>query len=125
MINIKKGRGTNQEVWAGPVWNSHLKLLPSSLENWSPWSDSHRRIRVYETRPVAAEAQGLSINWRSHVDSHHEPSPSQGEMQICYTLRAKTLTLDDGNSPVIRASSLVIPVRAWHPWPDSHRLGPD
>ena len=26
--------------------------------NWSPWSDSHRRIRVYETRPVAAEAQG-------------------------------------------------------------------
>ena len=24
---------------------------------WSPWSDSHRRIRVYETRPVAAEAQ--------------------------------------------------------------------
>ena len=25
---------------------------------WSPWSDSHRRIRVYETRPVAAEAQG-------------------------------------------------------------------
>src|SRR5882762_2314176 len=26
--------------------------------NWGPWSDSHRRIRVYETRPVAAEAQG-------------------------------------------------------------------
>ena len=25
---------------------------------WGPWSDSHRRIRVYETRPVAAEAQG-------------------------------------------------------------------
>ena len=24
---------------------------------WSPWSDLHRRIRVYETRPVAAEAQ--------------------------------------------------------------------
>ena len=28
---------------------------------WSPWSDSHRRIRVYETRPVAAEAQGLKM----------------------------------------------------------------
>jgi hypothetical protein len=28
-------------------------------EGWSPWSDSHRRLRVYETRPVAAEAQGL------------------------------------------------------------------
>src|SRR5437870_10545242 len=27
---------------------------------WSPWSDLHRRIRVYETRPVAAEAQGRS-----------------------------------------------------------------
>src|SRR2546422_82828 len=25
--------------------------------NWSLWSDSHRRIRVYKTRPVAAEAQ--------------------------------------------------------------------
>ena len=26
---------------------------------WSPWSDLHRRIAVYETAPVAAEAQGL------------------------------------------------------------------
>ena len=26
---------------------------------WSPGSDSHRRLRVYETRPVAAEARGL------------------------------------------------------------------
>jgi hypothetical protein len=26
--------------------------------------------------------------WRSHVDSHHEPSPSQGDVQISYTLRA-------------------------------------
>lgn len=26
-------------------------------EGWSLWSDSHRRIRVYETRPVAAQAQ--------------------------------------------------------------------
>src|SRR4051812_33008743 len=24
---------------------------------WSLWSDSHRRIRVYKTHPVAAEAQ--------------------------------------------------------------------
>jgi hypothetical protein len=48
---------------------------------WSPWSDSHRRLRVYETRPVAAEAQGL-LNWRSHVDLHHELPPSQGSVQI-------------------------------------------
>ena len=26
---------------------------------WSPGSDSHRRLRVYETRPVASEARGL------------------------------------------------------------------
>src|SRR5580765_5036759 len=37
--------------------NSAFSIPPSALE-WSPWSDLHRRIRVYETRPVAAEAQG-------------------------------------------------------------------
>lgn len=36
--------------------------------NWSPWSDSHRRIRVYETRPVAAEAQGLK--WCPRQELH-------------------------------------------------------
>src|SRR5262249_42897006 len=45
-----------------------LRSRPSTLDTrhstlvtratWGPWSDSHRRIRVYETRPVAAEAQG-------------------------------------------------------------------
>ena len=34
-----------------------LNYEPSTSGNWSPWSDLHRRIRVYETRPVAAEAQ--------------------------------------------------------------------
>ena len=47
---------------------------------WSPWSDSHRRIRVYETRPVAAEARGLG-KWRSHVDLHHELPASQTGVQ--------------------------------------------
>src|SRR5213080_1307922 len=47
---------------------------------WSPWSDSHRRIRVYETRPVAAEARGLG-KWRSHVDLHHEFPASQTGVQ--------------------------------------------
>ena len=28
------------------------------------------------------------LKWRSHVDLHHEPSPSHGEMQNSYTLRA-------------------------------------
>src|SRR6266700_1168574 len=80
--------------------------------SWSPWSDSHRRIRVYETRPVAAEAQGLGnvewrrrsaerasgrpwiphsgfrvphSRWRSHVDLHHEPPPSQSGVQNLLT----------------------------------------
>src|SRR6266568_4418497 len=47
---------------------------------WSPWSDSDRRIRVYETRPVAAEARGLG-KWRSHVDLHHELPASQTGVQ--------------------------------------------
>src|SRR5436309_7995708 len=32
----------------------------ASHSKWGLWSDSHRRIRVYETRPVAAEAQRRS-----------------------------------------------------------------
>ena len=43
--------------------------------------------------------QSLHANWRSHVDSHHEPSPSQRDMHSSYTLRA-----------------------IWCSWPDSHRL---
>ena len=30
-----------------------------------------------------------NMKWCSHVDSHHEPSPSQGDVQISYTLRAE------------------------------------
>ena len=40
---------------------------PRSAFEWGPWSDSHRRIRVYETRPVATEAQGQS-NDRLRMD---------------------------------------------------------
>src|ERR1017187_2717682 len=43
---------------------------------WSPGSDSHRRLRVYETRPVAAEARGLS-KWCPRQESHLRPSASQ------------------------------------------------
>src|SRR6266536_4439766 len=28
---------------------------------WGPWSDLHRRLRVYEIRPIAAEARGFEI----------------------------------------------------------------
>ena len=43
---------------------------------WSPGSDSHRRLRVYETRPVASEARGLS-KWCPRQESHLRPSASQ------------------------------------------------
>src|SRR4051812_2446835 len=32
-------------------------LSAAKSERWSLWSDSHRRLRAYKTRPVAAEAQ--------------------------------------------------------------------
>ena len=38
-----------------------MLLLHHDHHKWIPWSDSHRRIRVYETRPVATEAQGLKM----------------------------------------------------------------
>ena len=41
--------------------------------------------------------------WCSHVDLHHEPSPSQGEMQNSYTLRA---------------------IESWLPRMDSHHQHP-
>jgi hypothetical protein len=36
-----------------------FRIPHSALQigKWGLWSDSHRRIRVYETRPVAAKAQ--------------------------------------------------------------------
>jgi hypothetical protein len=43
---------------------------------WSPWSDSHRRIRVYATRPVAAE--GTGAKWRPRQELHPRPPPSHG-----------------------------------------------
>src|SRR5260370_33612655 len=101
----------NEELEDPPILHSTFFLLHSI---WSPWSDSHRRIRVYETRPVASEAQGPALKcrinneecrmgtrhshsyflpffdlrssffiqeWRSHVDLHHEPPPSQSGVQ--------------------------------------------
>ena len=63
---------------------------------WGLWSDLHRRIAVYETAPVASEAQRRDIydlrfaihdlrNWCSHVDLHHELPPSQSGVQKLIT----------------------------------------
>src|SRR5437773_9692902 len=41
-----------------PLHRALCRSYTMTTKKWSPWSDSHRRIRVYETRPVAAEAQG-------------------------------------------------------------------
>ena len=97
----------------------------SAFEKWSPRSDSHRRIRVYETRPVAAEAQGQRqirrpksegrrkpefrnpndeaprrfgfLKWRSHVDLHHELPPSQSGVQN--SLHLESVANDETRSP--------------------------
>ena len=40
---------------------SIANLKPQIENEWSLWSDLHRRIAVYETAPVAAEAQRREI----------------------------------------------------------------
>src|SRR3954451_23450851 len=45
------------------MWNKDPGFCTThSAFKWGPWSDSHRRLRVYETRPVAAEAQGQMVS---------------------------------------------------------------
>src|SRR5205809_7062656 len=39
------------------VKDETLAVARVPSEGWSLWSDSHRRMRVYKTRPVATEAQ--------------------------------------------------------------------
>ena len=81
----------------------------------------------------AAVTSWSPSNWCSHVDLHHEPSPSHGEMQHSYTLGASKAANDEGRVPngvvgaadshgPIRPSNLVIR-NSMCPWPDSHRLG--
>ena len=41
------------------LWWAAFARRFAAGEGWIPWSDSHRRIAVYKTAPVAAEAQGL------------------------------------------------------------------
>ena len=55
---IQNGQGDGIRTRTVRVTGGDANCYITTLINWSPWSDSHRRIRVYETRPVAAEAQG-------------------------------------------------------------------
>src|SRR5271170_4318166 len=61
-----------------------MLLLHHDHHEWGPRSDSHRRIQVYKTRPVAAEAQGQMAStagiapatstfarWRSNLTGLH------------------------------------------------------
>src|SRR5205814_8109461 len=43
------------------LWRAAFALRFAEGEDWALWSDLHRRLRVYETRPVAAEAQGRKM----------------------------------------------------------------
>ena len=45
------------------------------------------------TNSFAAKVRDFALSWRSHVESHHEPSPSHGDMHISYTLRANLVFL--------------------------------
>src|SRR5436305_10751937 len=55
---IENGQGDGIRTRTVRVTGGDANYYITTLIKWSPWSDSHRRIRVYETRPVAAEAQG-------------------------------------------------------------------
>src|ERR1051326_418359 len=64
-----------------------MHLLHQHLGRWGLRSDSHRRSRHYECRAWIVSA--TEAKWRSREDSHLEPPPSQGGMQISYTSRAE------------------------------------
>jgi hypothetical protein len=55
---IENGQGDGIRTRTVRVTGGDANCYITTLIKWGPWSDSHRRIRVYETRPVAAEAQG-------------------------------------------------------------------
>jgi hypothetical protein len=58
---IRNGQGDGICTRTVRVTGGDANYYITTLMKWGPWSDSHRRIRVYETRPVAAEAQGLKM----------------------------------------------------------------
>ena len=58
-----------------PSQGEMLLLHHDPDNNWSLWSDSHRRFRVYKTRPVAAEAQ-RHLDWCPRPYLHRRPPPS-------------------------------------------------
>jgi hypothetical protein len=60
-----------------------------SILNWSPRSDSHRRLQVYKTRPVAAEAQGRRGSAEWGVQSENR----QSSIFTFCTLHSQTLHL--------------------------------
>ena len=130
------------------VQNSAFFIPPSTLK-WSPWSDLHRRIRVYETRPVAAEAQGLRkirrpnlwLLAKSDFEFRASDFKNGALTWICTTnlrLRRAACRISLHLESVMKCgfgirkaklaiahSALCTPHSAfkWHPWPDSHRLG--
>ena len=79
-------------------WAAFARRLAAG-GGWIPWSDLHRRIAVYKTAPVAAEAQGLqngALTWICTTSFRLR----RAACRTNYTLRAN-----------------------WYPWPDLHRLG--
>jgi hypothetical protein len=67
-----------------------MRLLHHGLH--SGITNSHPPLGVVfgEDRWLLAIGYRLLRSWGSHVDLHHDPSPSHGEMQHAYTLGAQT-----------------------------------
>jgi hypothetical protein len=70
-----------------------LAIVYCAGRRWSPWSDSHRRIRVYETRPVAAEAQGLRAEREQPIANGQSP----GRQNLPKALWGKNVHVGQGS----------------------------
>jgi hypothetical protein len=55
----RNGQGDGIRTRTVRVTGGDANYYITTLNKWSPWSDSHRRLVIYEITPVAAEAQGL------------------------------------------------------------------
>jgi hypothetical protein len=86
--NCKKWSGRRDSHPHSPRHRRRCYCYITTLMKWGPWSDSHRRIRVYETRPVAAEAQGHLKLALSRGFAPRTSAFAERRAETDYTLRA-------------------------------------
>ena len=88
MITIRLRAALRRDKSASRAACRAAACSAAKSEGWSPWSDSHRRIRVHETRPVAAEAQELLKLALSHGLAPRTSAFAKRRAESAYTLRA-------------------------------------